>query len=82
MASVLGWDQARVEHEVEHYKAQIAAERESQLQPDDLSADAARMGVPDFAWSAVENEGDGEGATEDASDAGHGFESSTSSSSE
>jgi glycerol-3-phosphate dehydrogenase len=48
MAGVLGWDAARVEREIAHYTAQIAAERESQLQPDDRSADAARMGVPDF----------------------------------
>ena len=51
-ARVLGWDERRIEHEVEHYTAQIAAERESQLQPDDLSADAARMGVPEPTWSA------------------------------
>jgi glycerol-3-phosphate dehydrogenase len=48
MAGVLGWDTERVEREVAHYTAQIAAERESQLQPDDRSADAARMGAPDF----------------------------------
>jgi glycerol-3-phosphate dehydrogenase len=49
MGEVLGWDDARLEREIAHYTAQIAAERESQLQPDDRSADAARMGVPDFA---------------------------------
>ena len=49
MAGVLDWDTDRVEREIAHYTAQIAAERESQLQPDDLSADAARMGVPDLA---------------------------------
>jgi glycerol-3-phosphate dehydrogenase len=48
MAGVLDWDTDRIEREVAHYTAQIAAERESQLQPDDQSADAARMGVPDF----------------------------------
>lgn len=49
MAETLGWDEGRLEREIAHYAAQIAAERESQLQPDDQSADAARMGVPDFA---------------------------------
>ncbi|HZU56748.1 MAG TPA: glycerol-3-phosphate dehydrogenase/oxidase [Actinocrinis sp.] len=49
MAATLGWDDGRREREIAHYTAQIAAERESQLQPDDQSADAARMGVPDFS---------------------------------
>lgn len=49
MAATLGWDDGRLEREIAHYTAQIAAERESQLQPDDQSADAARMGVPDFS---------------------------------
>jgi glycerol-3-phosphate dehydrogenase len=49
MAGTLGWDSERIEREIAHYTAQIAAERESQLQPDDQSADAARMGVPDFS---------------------------------
>ncbi len=49
LAETLGWDDGRREREIAHYSAQIAAERESQLQPDDQSADAARMGVSDFA---------------------------------
>ncbi len=49
MGEALGWDQGRLEREIAHYTAQIAAERESQLQPDDRSADAARIGVPDFS---------------------------------
>ncbi|HXR73302.1 glycerol-3-phosphate dehydrogenase C-terminal domain-containing protein, partial [Actinocrinis sp.] len=49
MAETLGWDEGRLEREIAHYTAQIAAERESQRQPDDQSADAARMGVPDFS---------------------------------
>ncbi|HEU5331800.1 MAG TPA: glycerol-3-phosphate dehydrogenase/oxidase [Actinocrinis sp.] len=49
IAGTLGWDSERIEREIAHYTAQIAAERESQLQPDDQSADAARMGVPDFS---------------------------------
>ena len=33
--------------EIEHYLARVAAERESQRMPDDLTADAARLGAPD-----------------------------------
>jgi glycerol-3-phosphate dehydrogenase len=47
MASVLGWDDDRVAREVAHYEARVTAERESQRQVDDLSADAARLGAPD-----------------------------------
>jgi glycerol-3-phosphate dehydrogenase len=47
VAPVLGWDEADVAREVEHYRLRVAAERESQHQPDDLSADAARLGAPD-----------------------------------
>ena len=47
VAPVLGWDAAAVEREVEHYRSRVHAERESQYQPDDLSADAARLGAPD-----------------------------------
>jgi len=47
LGSVLGWDAVTREREVEHYRAQIAAERESQRMLDDHTADAARLGVPD-----------------------------------
>ena len=47
LATVLSWDDDRVAREVAHYEARVAAERESQLQIDDLSADAARLGAPD-----------------------------------
>ncbi len=47
VAATLGWDDGDVEREVEHYRTRVAAERESQHQPDDLSADAARLGAPD-----------------------------------
>jgi glycerol-3-phosphate dehydrogenase len=47
MAPVLGWDADRVAAEVAHYEARVAAERESQRQPDDMTADAARLGAPD-----------------------------------
>lgn len=48
MAPVLGWDTDRVDREVEHYEKRVEAERESQRQPDDLTADAARLGAPDI----------------------------------
>ena len=44
---VLGWDARRPAREVEHYRARVQAERESQEQPDDRTADAARLGAPD-----------------------------------
>jgi glycerol-3-phosphate dehydrogenase len=47
MAGLLGWDDAAIAGELEHYRARVAAERESQTAPDDLTADAARLGAPD-----------------------------------
>ncbi|MDQ6648562.1 MAG: glycerol-3-phosphate dehydrogenase/oxidase [Actinomycetota bacterium] len=47
LAAVLHWDDADVRREVEHYHARVAAERESQAQLDDHTADAARLGAPD-----------------------------------
>ncbi len=47
LGDVLGWDDVRRRREVEHYLAKVDAERESQSMPDDLSADAARLGAPD-----------------------------------
>ncbi|MEY9837294.1 glycerol-3-phosphate dehydrogenase/oxidase [Streptacidiphilus sp. EB103A] len=48
MASELGWDKGQVDREVEHYRKRVEAERESQQQPDDLTADAARLGAQDI----------------------------------
>ncbi|MYZ33660.1 glycerol-3-phosphate dehydrogenase/oxidase [Streptomyces sp. MnatMP-M17] len=48
MAPVLGWDKDRIEREVEYYEKRVEAERESQRQPDDQTADAARLGAPDI----------------------------------
>lgn len=48
MAPVLGWDEGQIDREVEHYEKRVEAERESQRQPDDLTADAARLGAPDI----------------------------------
>ncbi len=47
MGEVLGWDDARLARELEHYDSRIDAELESQRMPDDHTADAARMGAPD-----------------------------------
>lgn len=47
MADVMGWDQVTVDRELAHYEARVSAERDSQAQPDDRTADAARMGAPD-----------------------------------
>jgi len=47
VADVLGWDETVVQREVDHYRKRVAAERESQHQPDDRTADAARLGAAD-----------------------------------
>jgi glycerol-3-phosphate dehydrogenase len=47
MAPLLGWDAEHEALEVEHYLARVAAERQAQEQPDDETADAARLGAPD-----------------------------------
>ncbi|TFD81007.1 glycerol-3-phosphate dehydrogenase/oxidase [Cryobacterium fucosi] len=49
MAEVLGWDTDREEREVAYYLKRVAAERASQLEPDDESADRARLEAPDIA---------------------------------
>ncbi|MCI2957869.1 glycerol-3-phosphate dehydrogenase/oxidase [Agromyces atrinae] len=49
MAGVLGWDDARTTLEIERYLERVAAERASQLQPDDASADRARLEAPDIS---------------------------------
>ena len=47
LAPVLGWGEDAVEREVAHYRSRVGAERDSQRQPDDHTADAARLGAPD-----------------------------------
>jgi len=47
MAGILDWDAEAAAREIEHYDARVEAERESQTQPDDRTADAARLGAPD-----------------------------------
>jgi glycerol-3-phosphate dehydrogenase len=51
MGRVLGWDEATRRREIEHYLARVEAERQSQKMPDDLTADAARLGAPDVRGS-------------------------------
>ncbi|MDZ7932862.1 glycerol-3-phosphate dehydrogenase/oxidase [Rhodococcus sp. NPDC076796] len=47
VAPILGWDAQHVAEEIEHYRLRVLAERDSQEQPDDDTADAARLGAPD-----------------------------------
>ncbi|GAB2739255.1 glycerol-3-phosphate dehydrogenase/oxidase [Sinomonas soli] len=48
MAPILGWSPTQRDNEVAHYLARVEAERLSQQQPDDESAEAARMGAEDI----------------------------------
>ena len=48
---LLGWDTQASADEMMHYRARTEAERDSQRQPDDRTADAARMGAPDVRTS-------------------------------
>jgi glycerol-3-phosphate dehydrogenase len=54
MGDALGWDEAVREREVEHYLARVEAERQSQKMPDDLTADAARLGAADVRGYAAD----------------------------
>ena len=47
MAGELGWDAARTAREVSTYLKRVEAERESQEQPDDASADRVRLVAPE-----------------------------------
>ncbi|MGA7204350.1 MAG: glycerol-3-phosphate dehydrogenase C-terminal domain-containing protein, partial [Specibacter sp.] len=46
MGEILGWSETQRDNEVANYLARVDAERLSQQQPDDESADAARLGAP------------------------------------
>ncbi|MEO8888597.1 MAG: glycerol-3-phosphate dehydrogenase/oxidase [Jatrophihabitantaceae bacterium] len=48
MSHVLGWGPATAEAEVAHYLSRVQAERQSQQQADDHSADAARLTAGDM----------------------------------
>ncbi|MEU4687192.1 glycerol-3-phosphate dehydrogenase/oxidase [Actinoplanes sp. NPDC023714] len=54
MGDALGWDATVRQKEVEHYLARVTAERQSQTMPDDATADAARIGVPDVRGLAAD----------------------------
>jgi glycerol-3-phosphate dehydrogenase len=58
MGDALGWDKAVREREIDHYRARVEAERQSQTMPDDLTADAARIGVPDVRGFAADRGAD------------------------
>lgn len=49
MAGELGWDESRTRREVEHYLRRVTAERDSQREPDDASADRIRLEAPDIS---------------------------------
>ena len=48
MAGELGWDQTRLDDEVDHYLRRVEAERQSQLKGTDQEADEARVSAPDI----------------------------------
>jgi len=52
MAGVLGWDAEREEREVNVYLKRVAAERASQQEPDDESADRVRLEAPDIVTAS------------------------------
>jgi glycerol-3-phosphate dehydrogenase len=52
--AILGWDAATRRREVDYYLARVDAERQSQRMPDDTTADAARLGVPDVRGLAAD----------------------------
>ena len=54
MGDALGWSEVTRAREMEHYRARVAAEIDSQRQPDDRTADAARMGAPDVRTGLAE----------------------------
>jgi glycerol-3-phosphate dehydrogenase len=66
MAEELGWDEARVEKEVDHYLRRVAAERDSQSKTTDQEADEARTRAGDaFVDAAPEGR---DGATDGGTD--------------
>jgi glycerol-3-phosphate dehydrogenase len=58
VAPVLGWNKEDIDREIQHYLARVAAERESQDQPDDHTADAARLGAPDVRIGTTRHRAD------------------------
>ncbi|MBD8704223.1 glycerol-3-phosphate dehydrogenase/oxidase [Frigoribacterium sp. CFBP 13712] len=56
MAGVIGWSDDEAEAEVANYLKRVAAERASQLEPDDESADRVRLEAPDIAFGFEEDD--------------------------
>jgi glycerol-3-phosphate dehydrogenase len=48
MAGPLNWDEEQKQREIKHYVMRVEAERDSQTQPNDTTAEAARLGAPDI----------------------------------
>ncbi len=61
VAPILGWDQDTQKREVTHYRARVEAELQSQQEPDDQTADAARLGAPDVRGMQPTGKGTREG---------------------
>ena len=51
MAGVLGWDDSRVDEEVDHYLRRVEAERQSQQKATDQEAEEARVQAPEGPWA-------------------------------
>ncbi len=51
MGGVLGWDQERIDEEVDHYLRRVEAERQSQEKLTDQEADEARVSAPEGPWA-------------------------------
>jgi glycerol-3-phosphate dehydrogenase len=51
MAVELGWDEARLEDEVDHYLRRVEAERQSQEKLTDQEADETRVQAPEGPWA-------------------------------
>ena len=47
LAPILGWDEAKIAHEIDVYLRRVEAEMSSQTMPDDSSAQAERRKAPD-----------------------------------
>jgi len=56
VAPILGWARAAIDSEIDQYDARVSAELESQTQPDDRTADAARMGAADVRRLGLDSE--------------------------
>jgi glycerol-3-phosphate dehydrogenase len=52
MGETLGWDEARIQLETNTYLKRVAAERASQEEPDDASADRVRLEAPDIVTAS------------------------------